>query len=227
MKFLIICSLAKNTGGYLRGEYLTKSLREQGHEVVYVKSVGSYPHIFSTKAGQITSGSKICRTPNINDAGEIVWAESKSMNDYPQLVSNLRGQLTSDSSYHLCPDLNDKNELVWTQTETRPDSETVGQVLDFKIYKKTLDPIVDEICDGIDNNGAGHVDEGCCTGDLNADGSLSPLDAMVVFQCYLGFAVCPECADVNKDGSVTPLDAFCLFSKYLGQPCIIVSNFIK
>ena len=27
---------------------------------------------------------------------------------------------------------------------------------------------------------------------------------------------CPECADVNRDGNVTPLDALCVFQKYLG-----------
>lgn len=51
MKFLIICSLAKNTGGYLRGEYLANSLRELNQEVVYVKSFRRLPletyYIFS------------------------------------------------------------------------------------------------------------------------------------------------------------------------------------
>jgi glycosyltransferase involved in cell wall biosynthesis len=51
MKFLIICSLARNTGGYLRGQYLEKSLKVLGHDVVYVKSFKRLPletyYIFS------------------------------------------------------------------------------------------------------------------------------------------------------------------------------------
>ncbi|MEW6381951.1 MAG: GEGP motif-containing diheme protein [bacterium] len=57
-----------------------------------------------------------------------------------------------------------------------------------------------------------------CSGDLNADGSISPQDALIAFRCYLGLVPCPECADVNGDGTVTPVDALCLFHKYLGQP---------
>lgn len=51
MKILIICSLAKGTGAYLRGSYFAKSLEELGHEVDYVKSFRRLPfelyYIFS------------------------------------------------------------------------------------------------------------------------------------------------------------------------------------
>lgn len=55
-------------------------------------------------------------------------------------------------------------------------------------------------------------------GDLNGDGEISPQDALIAFQCYLGLDFCLDDADVNQDGSVTPADALCLFKKYLGQP---------
>ncbi|MFH1210768.1 MAG: glycosyltransferase [archaeon] len=51
MKFLIISSLARNTGGYLRGEYMAKSLRDLKQDVTYVKSFRRLPfelyYIFS------------------------------------------------------------------------------------------------------------------------------------------------------------------------------------
>ncbi|MEW6405127.1 MAG: dockerin type I domain-containing protein, partial [Chloroflexota bacterium] len=75
-----------------------------------------------------------------------------------------------------------------------------------------------EVCDGQDNDCDGQVDEGCCTGDMNGDGTITPVDALLVFRCYLGMTACPACADVNRDGAVTPVDALCLFRKYLGQP---------
>ncbi|MEW6381725.1 MAG: VWA domain-containing protein [bacterium] len=55
-------------------------------------------------------------------------------------------------------------------------------------------------------------------GDLNGDGVLTPQDALLVFNCYLGRVSCSAQADINQDGSVTPEDALCLFKKYLGQP---------
>ncbi|MEW6379513.1 MAG: cohesin domain-containing protein [bacterium] len=57
-----------------------------------------------------------------------------------------------------------------------------------------------------------------CDGDLNGDGSITPKDALIAFQCYLAAGPCSDCADVDGNGSVTPADALCLFKKYLGQP---------
>jgi len=58
----------------------------------------------------------------------------------------------------------------------------------------------------------------CGNGDLTGDGSVTPLDALNVFKCYLGLGPCHPCADINRDGSVTPQDALCVFKKFLGQP---------
>ncbi|MEW5802863.1 MAG: cohesin domain-containing protein, partial [bacterium] len=57
-----------------------------------------------------------------------------------------------------------------------------------------------------------------CNGDLNGDGKITPKDALIAFQCYLGSGPCDDCTDVNGDGKTTPSDALCLFKKYLGQP---------
>ncbi|MGA1871524.1 MAG: choice-of-anchor Q domain-containing protein [bacterium] len=55
-----------------------------------------------------------------------------------------------------------------------------------------------------------------CTGDLNEDVGITPLDALIAFQCYAGVGFCPKCADINQDGQVTVSDAFCIFQIYLG-----------
>ncbi|MGA1870342.1 MAG: dockerin type I domain-containing protein [bacterium] len=54
-------------------------------------------------------------------------------------------------------------------------------------------------------------------GDLNDDGEITPEDALIAFNCYLGLGPCPDMADVNQDGAVTPADARCLLRKYLEQ----------
>ncbi|MEW6382022.1 MAG: cohesin domain-containing protein [bacterium] len=57
-----------------------------------------------------------------------------------------------------------------------------------------------------------------CTGDLNGDGTMTPGDALIAFQCYLSIGPCPDCADINYDGQVTPADALCIFRQYMGSP---------
>jgi len=62
-----------------------------------------------------------------------------------------------------------------------------------------------------------------CDGDINADGEVTPQDALIVFDCFLDnsdskSASCPECADIDDSGDITPADALCIFRKYLGMP---------
>jgi len=76
-----------------------------------------------------------------------------------------------------------------------------------------------------------NASEGCflacclCSGDVNGDGEITPLDALCAFEKYL--EICPTscemacedvCCDVNGDGECTPLDALCIFLKYLELP---------
>jgi parallel beta-helix repeat protein len=66
--------------------------------------------------------------------------------------------------------------------------------------------------------------EGGCShdGDVNEDGNITPLDALMAFQHYLEIITLNACqqahADVNQSGFITPSDALCIFRKYLGQP---------
>ena len=61
--------------------------------------------------------------------------------------------------------------------------------------------------------------------DISADGTVTPMDALCVFQKYL--AVCPTACgacdgvygDINQDSSTTPMDALCVFQEYLGIGC--------
>jgi len=57
-----------------------------------------------------------------------------------------------------------------------------------------------------------------CNGDINADGKITPQDALAVFKCCLKSGPCGDCYDVNNDGVVAPSDALCLFQKYLKMP---------
>ena len=61
-------------------------------------------------------------------------------------------------------------------------------------------------------------------GDVNLDEDLTPGDALLAFEHYLGMANPPltDCqldqAEVTLDGDITPADALCIFQKYLGIP---------
>jgi len=64
-----------------------------------------------------------------------------------------------------------------------------------------------------------------CNGDINADGEITPMDALNTFEKYL--SICPTssdldcdsiCGDVNQDGDTTPADTLCIFQYYLGLP---------
>ena len=61
-------------------------------------------------------------------------------------------------------------------------------------------------------------------GDVNLDDDLTPGDALLAFQHYLGIAEPPldpcqlDQADVTQDDDITPADALCIFQKYLAIP---------
>ena len=61
-------------------------------------------------------------------------------------------------------------------------------------------------------------------GDVNLDEDLTPGDALLAFQHYLGIAEPPlnDCqldqSDVTEDEDITPADALCIFQKYLAIP---------
>ncbi len=84
----------------------------------------------------------------------------------------------------------------------------------------------EEVCDGLDNNCNGEIDENLPNdvhdGDVNGDSNITPQDALMAFQHYLGLTTLNECqqsqANVNGDDSITPADALCVFQKYLGLP---------
>ena len=69
----------------------------------------------------------------------------------------------------------------------------------------------------------GLAQDGCLPdGDINQDGQITPQDALMAFQHYLGISTLDPCqqdhADVTLDGEITPKDALCIFQKYLGIP---------
>jgi hypothetical protein len=104
-----------------------------------------------------------------------------------------------------------------------PPAGYVGNNLDCDDTNAAVNPDATEVCNGIDDNCNGQIDEGCpiCGCDVSSDGQCTPQDALCSFQKYLG--ICPTscgpcediCCDVNKDGACTPADAQCRFQQYL------------
>lgn len=69
--------------------------------------------------------------------------------------------------------------------------EGCGTEVDCDDTNCSIHPGVTESCDGVDNNCDGNIDEGCyIPGDVNQDGSITPADALCVFQKYLGLSSC-------------------------------------
>jgi hypothetical protein len=58
-------------------------------------------------------------------------------------------------------------------------------------------------------------------GDANGDGTVNPLDALMLLQCYVGMldaeAITLTACDCNGDGTVNPLDALLLLQYYIGM----------
>ncbi len=69
----------------------------------------------------------------------------------------------------------------------------------------------------------------CVRGDVNCRDGVTPGDALLAFNIFLGVNVSGEipagcnigncAADWDRNGSVTPGDALCIFSAFLGQSC--------
>ena len=58
-------------------------------------------------------------------------------------------------------------------------------------------------------------------GDINGDGQVTPGDALLAFEFFLGREIPTseqfEAADMNKDGRITPGDALAIFEIFLGK----------
>ena len=64
-------------------------------------------------------------------------------------------------------------------------------------------------------------------GNVDQEDGITPVDALLAFQHFLGIANPPldtcqqERADVNQDGSITPSDGLCIFRRFLGvESCL-------
>ncbi|MGA1823548.1 MAG: HYR domain-containing protein [bacterium] len=62
------------------------------------------------------------------------------------------------------------------------------------------------------------IDNKEIVGDIDADGKITPADALAVFECFLTLGPCDNSYDINKDGVVTPADALCLYQKFFEMP---------
>ncbi|MBF0450237.1 MAG: PKD domain-containing protein [Candidatus Magnetomorum sp.] len=111
-----------------------------------------------------------------------------------------------------------------------------GSVLFLEFEIKQIEPATQLTIQELKDDMSGwRVSSGCfqggCNGDINADGEITPMDALNSFEKYLG--ICPTssnlacedvCADVNKDGDSTPADTLCIFQYYLGLPNCLDEN---
>ncbi len=115
------------------------------------------------------------------------------------------------------------------ETTLNPGSGVLA-VINFKIKEDAatetttelvLSVISDDIASGTIDNGQIEVIDCVDNYDVNQDGSVTPGDALVTFQHYLGISTITDpCsllrADANDDGSITPGDALIIFQEYLG-----------
>ncbi len=71
-------------------------------------------------------------------------------------------------------------------------------------------------------------------GDVNQDDTITPADALLAFQHFLGIAAPPLDAcqqdranvDDPENSEITPADALCIFQKFLGLPSCLDAPFI-
>ncbi len=87
------------------------------------------------------------------------------------------------------------------------------------------------IIDFIDQDGEGIIDRCAC--DADGHGTVTPGDALIVFQKFL--EICPTwygpcdqiCCDVSADGSCSPQDALEIFNAYLGEDSLCDESIIE
>ncbi|MFH0925523.1 MAG: dockerin type I domain-containing protein [bacterium] len=115
-------------------------------------------------------------------------------------------------------------------------SRCIDRVKDIQAVDEEMDHLTTSIVEGSFDEGL--LDLGyhypqppkpksdCVRGDVNCDGSITPADALEVFQVYIGNEPYQEGIDydVNQDGSISPSDALCIFQNYLGQPSCLDSE---
>jgi hypothetical protein len=82
-----------------------------------------------------------------------------------------------------------------------------------------LQYLIDHLAGWTSRDGSFVCSECAPDGDINGDGSTSPLDARMAYRHYMELTTLDDCqkshADVNGDGSVSPLDARCIYRYYM------------
>jgi hypothetical protein len=145
----------------------------------------------------------------------------------------IRGGLTSNWDFFDATEVSPGIVRVggFTVTNAIPEGESGTIVeLEFEIVDCSPDNIcTNTVTDLVSDLSGWPVVPGTFTcdcppdGDTDADGQVTPGDALLAFQHYLGLTQLNECqqshADTDGDEMLTPSDALCIFQCYLGTPC--------
>ncbi|OGW35094.1 MAG: hypothetical protein A2X58_09790, partial [Nitrospirae bacterium GWC2_56_14] len=117
------------------GNAMQPSINDK-QEVVWSQTNGGNSQIYSNQRGWLTSDPNDHWDPAINNAGDVVWAQSSIVSGWHQLYKLPAGsstpvQVTNNNADHWSPSISNTGEVVWTESNgglARVYSSTRGQL---------------------------------------------------------------------------------------------------
>lgn len=110
------------------------SINNSGEIVYLTRDEAGYPNVFSTRRGQLTrSTTGHLRFPDLNEAGELVYADRVPPSTEFQIWSSARGLISRQSSGNT-PALSDSGEICFVKSDSRQvelHTDRRGRVLDL------------------------------------------------------------------------------------------------
>lgn len=149
--------------------------------------------------------SRICATIPVLTCGQPYYFVCVAVND-DGIESSYSNVVSNSSIYYRDNDndgYGDPSNLIEATVSFQP-LGYVADKADCNDIDANIHPRATEICDGIDNNCSGIIDDGCNLRDIDGDGIVDLADVFLIqktLSLYISNEIKKEC-DINNDGKI-------------------------